>query len=399
MLSTRGAAWANVGFLHGKQNAYHPVENPDGIVSFTNAENIYMHTDLAQFINTHVSQCSLTHDEGSLKQYVKNHFDKQCCAYGEGYTGTLRLRTAMADHLNDLFHPVHSIDPEEITFAAGVTDLNEVCALVTCDANQHDSIMLGRPIYGPFSKDLTMRTGVQLEYVSVGDTDQFSPACATAYESGLEAVEASGRNVKADEIYALSVYDRNDRPSETFTSIRAIDFSGIIDPRQVHVLYGMSKDYGAAGLRLGCVISQNPNFSKATRAICRFSSPSQFSMHLAAEFLEDRAFVTQFLQKSHGRLLQSRLLAESLLTRAAGFEYHQKGNAGLFIWLDLASHLPLKEANGDGWAAEQLLAQRFKLAGVDMDTGEEYYAPCPGKFRLMFCVEESSLREGIKRSA
>ncbi|KAL8652869.1 MAG: hypothetical protein Q9226_004084 [Calogaya cf. arnoldii] len=324
MLSTRGAAWVNVGFLHGKQNAYHPVENPDGIVSFTNAEN---------FINTH------------------DHFDKQCCAYGEGYTGTLRLRTAMADHLNDLFHPVHTIDPEEITFAAGVTDLNEVCAPVTCDANQYDSIMLERPIYRPFFKDLTMRTGVQLEYVSVGDTDQFSPACATAYESGFEAAEASGRNVKADEIYALSVYDRNDRPSETFTSIRAIDFSGIIDPR-------------------------------------RFSSPSQFSMHLAAEFLADRAFVTQFLQKSHERLLQSRLLAESLLTRAV-FEYHQKGCVckcpflnRLFIWLDLASQLPLEEANGDGWAAEKLLSERIKLVGVDMDTGEAYYAPYPGRFRL-----------------
>lgn len=34
-----------------------------------------------------------------------------------------------------------------------------------------------------------------------------------------------------------------------------------------------------------------------------------------------------------------------------------------------------------------------------MDTGEEYYAPYPGKFRFMFCVEESTLREGITRSA
>lgn len=57
----------------------------------------------------------------------------------------------------------------------------------------------------------------------------------------LRLCAAKGIHLISDEIYALSVYNRDDRPSETFTSIRAIDFSGIIDPRQVHVLYGMSK--------------------------------------------------------------------------------------------------------------------------------------------------------------
>lgn len=45
----------------------------------------------------------------------------------------------------------------------------------------------------------------------------------------------------SDEIYALSTYERQDRASEKFTSVLAIDYSKIIDPRQVHVLYGLSK--------------------------------------------------------------------------------------------------------------------------------------------------------------
>lgn len=45
----------------------------------------------------------------------------------------------------------------------------------------------------------------------------------------------------SDEIYALSTYERDDGLSERFTSVRAIDLAEIIDPRQVHVLYGMSK--------------------------------------------------------------------------------------------------------------------------------------------------------------
>ena len=71
----------------------------------------------------------------------------------------------------------------------------------------------------------------------------------------------------------------------------------------------------------------------------------------------------------------------------------------MFIWIDLESYLPLDEASGDGWAAERILSERFKRAGVMMDTGESYHAQYPGRFRLMFCVEESTLKEGIKRSA
>ncbi|EHK48023.1 hypothetical protein TRIATDRAFT_316156 [Trichoderma atroviride IMI 206040] len=413
MLSTRGAAWAKVGFLHGKQNAYHPIQNPNGVIALNNAENGFLHADLANFFNKH------------------NHFEDNCCAYGEGYTGTLRLRTAMSNHLNSHFQPVWPIDPEDITFTAGVTDLNEVCALVTCNP-ETDAIMLGGPVYGTFSKDLALRTGIKLEWVPVG-TDQFTPDCVATFDAGFEDAKARGVNIRAliicnphnplgrcyppetlrallqfcaskgihlisDEIYALTTYPRDDQPSEKFTSIRAIDYSDIIGPTQVHVLYGMSKDYGAAGLRLGCLVSQNREFRNAVRAICRFSSPSQFSMDLAAKFLEDQNFVKQLLDKSHRVLFKIRLLAEKLLDEA-GLRYEKKGNAGLFMWLDLSPQLPLSEADGDGWAAEKLLSERFTRAGVKVDPGAEYQSPEPGRFRLMFCVEEDTLREGLRRIA
>lgn len=63
----------------------------------------------------------------------------------------------MAKHLNIHFKPFQEIDAEEITFAAGVTFLNEACALLICD--EGEAIMLGRPVYGAFYRDLTTRTG------------------------------------------------------------------------------------------------------------------------------------------------------------------------------------------------------------------------------------------------
>ncbi|KAK6953322.1 hypothetical protein Daesc_005625 [Daldinia eschscholtzii] len=381
MISTRGKGWANFYFAHGNLNNYHATNSPTGPVNFLFAENWLVHEDLTEFINTH------------------NKFDSQLCSYGEGYTGTVRLRAAMAKHLNAHFKPAKKIDSEEITFAAGVTALNEASALLTCNPDNQEGILLGGPVYGAFSRDLTMRTGAILEYVDVGDTEQFSPDCVAAYEAGFEAVKARGVNIKAliicnphnptgrcysretlvglmrlcaskgihlisDEIYALSVFRRDDGPSEEFVSALSIDPTGIIDPAQVQVLYGMSK----------------------------------FSMDLAAKFLDDQEYVTKFLEKSQSLLLRNRLIAEELLDQA-GVGYHKKGNAGLFIWLDLAPFLPVGETNGDGWEAEKLLSQRFAQAGVTMSTGGQYHAPKPGGFRLVYSFPEDALREGIRRYA
>ena len=46
----------------------------------------------------------------------------------------------------------------------------------------------------------------------------------------------------SDEIYALSVWQNPEVPdAATFKSVLSIDTTGVIDPRLVHVLWGMSK--------------------------------------------------------------------------------------------------------------------------------------------------------------
>lgn len=72
-------------------------------------------------------------------------------------------------------------------------------------------------------------------------------------------------------------------------------------------------------------------------------------------------------------------------------------NAGFFIWMDLSSYLPLHETDGDGWAAQDLLAQRFTQAGVVLSSGTAYHAPKPGMFRIIHSFPEASLRKGIER--
>lgn len=86
----------------------------------------------------------------------QNVFDTQCCSYGEGYTGSHRLRKAMANHVNEYFHPQQPLNAENVTFAAGVTALNEACAFALCDPE--DAVLLGRYNYGAFPTDLGART-------------------------------------------------------------------------------------------------------------------------------------------------------------------------------------------------------------------------------------------------
>ncbi|KAJ6151006.1 acc synthase, partial [Penicillium chermesinum] len=344
MLSERGLKWSVGDYAHGQQDVYDRDGNPRGVVSFANAENWMLHAELN-----------------------KQSFDAERCSYGEGYTGTLRLRPAMARHLNSYFRPATAFLAEEITFAAGLTSLNEACALVLCDAG--DIIMLGQPVYGLSIAIFRRGHG----YVPVGNEQQFLPDSIAALDAGFNAAKAAGKTIKAliicnphnplgrcypretlveilhlcdskgihlisDEIYALSAQDREDRPSEEFVSVRSIDLTNVIDPSQVHVMYGMSKD----------------------------------------------------------GLLRNRLLAESLLNQA-GIRFYDKENASLFVWLDLSPHLPIGNTEGDAWAAERLLSQQLQAAGVIMATGKQYHAEQRGRFRVIFCVDEETLREGIRR--
>jgi xeroderma pigmentosum group C-complementing protein len=67
----------------------------------------------------------------------------------------------------------------------------------------------------------------------------------------------------SDEVYALSVYEE-DNSTDGFVSVLSIEPANIgVNPALIHVLYGMSKDFAAAGLRLGCLISQNQRFLQA----------------------------------------------------------------------------------------------------------------------------------------
>jgi hypothetical protein len=88
--------------------------------------------------------------------------ESSALTYHDGPCGSKRLRHAMASFLNNRFAPASPVTMEHVSFATGVTALNEVIANCMTDG-ENDGILLGMPIYGSFAPDMQSTS----EYTSI----------------------------------------------------------------------------------------------------------------------------------------------------------------------------------------------------------------------------------------
>lgn len=265
------------------------------------------------------------------------------------------------------------------------------------------------------------------EYVSFGDIDQFSAEAVAEYEKALLAAQERGVKIRAlllchphnplgrcytrdaliafmklcqkykihllaDEIYALSVYDvPNDPKATKFQSIFSLDTDQYINPNYLHLLYGMSKDTAAGGLRMGCFYSRNEDLFLAMSNVTQFHWIGVAGDRVAALMLEDEKWIDGFQQLSRERLAAGNKMTRKLLDDE-GIKYYLGANAGFFLWLDLRPYLPSKH-----WAGEKALTQRFLDNKVFVTDGHAMSAEEPGWFRLIFSQDERVVREGVRR--
>lgn len=207
--------------------------------------------------------------------------------------------------------------------------------------------------------------------------------------------QAHGLHFISDEIYALSVFNNPDFPdAEPFTSALSIDSANVIDPNLIHVIYGLSKDFGLAGVKIGCLISRNEALKQAVTAVQRFTAVSGLSNVVAASMLEDRVFVRQLVTLIRDRLAEAYQFVTSRL-RKIGVQYMEGGNAGFFVWTDLSPWLPPQMEGQNGKEMEQMLAQKFLNNGVSLQPGEEHGRV--GWFRIVFTMERTTVQEGLER--
>lgn len=360
-LSRRGQTWAansdSLTIWKVLKDQYHPVTNPAGFVSLGVAENALMHDDLTRYIHTHTT------------------VPPNGLTYGDGGSGSKRLRTAIAHFLNRKLHPAVPLTAEHICATNGVTTAIE--HISTLLANPGDVFLLGQPYYGAFIDDIELRTGVEVVKVSFGHTDPVSLEAVKAYERTIQECQRKGKRVAglmlcnphnplgrcysratiealmrlcnthrihlvSDEIYAFSVFrssSQHDPAPEIndFTSLLSLPTTNLIDPSLTHVLYGISKDFGANGLRLGCIISQHHSaLHKALVPVCIYSYVSSLTESVVTQLFTDDDYVDWYLATNAKRLHAGYELVIAWAERHK-IEYASGVNAAFFVWVQLGT--------------------------------------------------------------
>lgn len=399
-------------------NLWDPEDNPDGFVSLGVAENALMHEELANYV------------KDSIKTLQTHAF-----TYGDSFYGSKRLRSAIAQFINRYFHPHQAVKQEHVVATAGLTNSLEQMAYALGDHG--DGFLIGRPYYTSLPKDFGSRAGVQSVGVGFGDVDPFSMDAILKYEEALVEAQNSGVPIRAlflcsphnplgrcyprdvlvglmkfcqqhkihlisDEIYALSVWQNPEVPDAvSFESVLSIDTNGIIDPDLVHVLWGMSKDFGANGLRIGCIVSQhNTSLLDAVKANSLFTYPPSISDHITASLLSASDFTDTYIHTNQLRLAENYAFATSFLEKHS-IPYSPKVNAAFFLWVDLKPVF-LKVATPEERSKQgkdlsaaimaRLMAEKVFIANGEAFAGEEW-----GWFRIVFSQPKEYVEEGLRR--
>ncbi|KAJ3959918.1 hypothetical protein N0V92_003469 [Colletotrichum tropicale] len=418
-LSTRGseAAKPDDGMLLWTivQDLWDPATNPTGYVSLGIAENSLMHERLSEHIHKNLA--------------VPTH----SFTYGDGMTGSKRLKASLARFLTGHLKPVTAIQSEHVSVTNGCSSAIE--HLVWALGNPGDGFLLGQPHYGAFVPDVEYRTGCELVPVPFQDVDPLGAGAAQKYEDALLASRAKGVKIAAlilchphnplgrcyprdvildlmqlcqkydmhlisDEIYALSVWNNTidtQPPPVAFESCLSIDTTGVMDAHRLHVLWGMSKDFGANGIRLGAITSQhNPSFHRSLTPVGIYSSPSSISDHITANILDDSEWVDGYIAENQKKLQEHYELVVAW-AKQNGIMYAQGANAAFFLWIDLGKtylerHPERKVEDLSGEVMRALLSKKVFIA-----SGKQFGSERPGWFRIVFSNKKDLLLEGLKR--
>lgn len=392
-------------------NLYDAETNPSGYVSLGIAENTLMHDVLIDHMhkNMNIPNIALT--------------------YGDGYK---RLKNAVARFLTKHFKPTTPIESSHIQISNGLTSAIQNLAWAVADDG--DALLLGRPYYVAFKPDVNRRTGVEVLPVSFGDLDPMGLEAVQKYEEGIIKSKERGQRIAgiilahphnplgrcysrevlvafmklcqkyqihllSDEVYALSVFENRvdkDAAAVPFESILSIDPEGIIDPSLIHVLWAMSKDFGANGLRMGITVTQhNPDMHAALMSVFEFSWTSSLSDLVTANALEDDEWVESYIKENQKKLSQHH---EKVLLWAKkhGIEYAPGSNAGFFVWVNLGA-VYKKHHTGEVEDLDQTVIQALLDKRVYLADGIAFGAEQPGWFRIIFTQEEAYLEEGLRR--
>jgi aspartate/methionine/tyrosine aminotransferase len=402
------------------RDSWNKHDNPQGSVDLGVAENKLMQAELKHFLENNINL------HGSV------------ISYQDGPTGSQRLRQALAKFLSLQLATHRPLEASQIIVTNGVSSALEHSAWALAD--EGEAFLLGRPYYGEIT--LCQRPHVRTVPVTFGDVDPLSLVAVECYEQALLGARRQGQIVKgvflcsphnplgrcyprhvlrallafcskyglhlvSDEVYALSVWG-----VPVFTSVLSLDLEGLIDPSLVHVLWGVSKDFGANGWRVGCLISpSNWELRAALGSVAIYSYASSITDHVVTQMLEDDTFTTAYLAENRRRLASAFAFTTDFLQRH-DIPFMADTHAALFVWADLGqayrrrrrhpepanqrTTIEALEAVDESKAVEKV-KESLRQQKVYLAWGGDFDSESNDMFRIVFSHPTSYLEEGLRR--
>ncbi|KAI1749148.1 aminotransferase GliI-like protein [Xylaria castorea] len=339
-----------------------------------------------------------------------------------GFWGEAGLLTALSSLFNTYFSTFGHVNNDNVVLTAGAAGSLDSLAWSLCDPGE--GILIPCPYHlGAYEVFLNVHTGVVPIPVSVGSLDDvFGEGMIPTLEKGLRdapvPVKAvvvtnphnplgrcySKKNLVdlmrfcqrhnlhfiSDEVFALSEHGCADlRLPRKFTSALAIDAAAHgCDASRTHVIWSMSKDLGATGARLGCVVTRSREVRDSI-ALVSHTSVSSLSILFA------RALLTSPQLHTIIQLNSSRLAAAYERIRV----FFEKNSieylpceVTTFVLARLAPYSQTKED-------EKAAVAFYQKAGILFFSAVDYCMPpaFKGWMRISFAVAPDRLGIAIDR--
>lgn len=191
-----------------------------------------------------------------------------------------------------------------------------------------------------------------------------------------------------NEIYAACVME-----SYKFTSIaEVLESQPKCNRSYVHILYGLSKDLGISGFRVGALYSWNKQVVEAGSRMARFCAVSTPTQELCTSLLSDENFISMFLAENRRRITECYHKVMFHLEKA-GIRT-SKCEGGLFCWIDLRLVLRLHNKEEEMKLWKHLLYK----TGLHLNPGSSCCCAEPGWFRLCFATcDDNTLSVALQR--
>uniref|UniRef100_A0A8C4GNA4 Aminotransferase class I/classII large domain-containing protein n=1 Tax=Dicentrarchus labrax TaxID=13489 RepID=A0A8C4GNA4_DICLA len=397
------------GYVQYGMDKYHDTDNPDGIINMGTSENKLCY----DLLHKRMTKPDMLHIDPSLLQY-------------SDWRGHTFLREEVAKFLTHYCCSPNPLKSDNVSLYAFVQKESFILTRrymyaywMSCGVFLVvDAILIPTPFYGVITEDLHLYSDVKLFHIpldcEVGIQSLIYLSLYIFLQTGhlfqgliiravilmnphnplaeiytpeemiafLEFAKRNELHAIVDEVYMLTVFDE----SVTFHSVLSVD--SLPDPQRTHIMWGMSKDFAMAGIRIGTLYTENRDLVEALAQLGSFHGISGTTQHQVAQLLQDREWISkEFLPENRCRLKA----AHSYLTG----ELHDMGvpyldrPAALYVWADLRKYL--KESSFE----EELSMWRcFLRHKVVLSCGQAFSCSTPGWFRIIFADQQHHLQLG-----